>query len=108
MKYWNFFPVYFLTQYVKSATLQSPRLFEIILILGYQLLVDYCVPAEQCFWKTQELNRKSSVTAIHNIDLDVFPDLPHILGILEHHPERETGLLSFFQRLKICDVDVWT
>ena len=57
-------------------------------------------------WK-HEANRKRPVFASHSIDLDVFPD-PHILGILEHHHERETGLLSFFERLKICDVDVWT
>jgi hypothetical protein len=30
-----------------------------------------------------------------SIDFDVFPD-PHILGILELHPARETGVLSFF------------
>lgn len=46
-------------------------------------------------------------TSIHNIDLDVFLD-SHILGILGLHPGHETGLLSFFERLKICDVDVWT
>ena len=34
---------FFLTQYVQSATRQSPHLFEIISILGYQLLVDDCV-----------------------------------------------------------------
>ena len=45
--------------------------------------------------------------ASHNIDLDVFLD-SHIPGILGLHPGRETGLLSFFERLKICDVDVWT
>ena len=33
---------------------------------------------------------------------------PHILGILELHPGRETGLLLVFERLKISDVDVWT
>jgi len=62
------------------------------LTLGYQLRVDDCVPAEQCLWKTHELNRKRPVSAIHNIDLDVFLDF-NILGILEHHPELETGLL---------------
>ena len=39
-------------------------------------------------------NRKRPVSASLSIDLDVFPG-PYILGILEHHPERETGLLSF-------------
>jgi len=58
-------------------------------------------------WKKREANRKRPVSAIHNIDLDVFPG-PHIPGILGFHPGRETELLSFFERLKICDVDVWT
>ena len=57
--------------------------------------------------KIHEVNRKRPVSAIHNIDLDLFPG-PHIPGILELHPGHETGLLSFFERLKICDVDVWT
>ena len=88
----NFSPQsFFLTQYVRSATQQSPRLFEIILILGYQLRVDDCVPAEQCLWKTHELNRKRPVSAIHNIDLDVFLD-SHIPGILGLHPGREPRL----------------
>ena len=43
----------------------------------------------------------------HSIDLDVFPG-PHIPWILELHTGRETGLLSFFERLKISTVDVWT
>ena len=94
-------------QYVLSAARQSPRLFEIILILGYQLRVDDCVPAEQCLWKTHELNRKRPVSAIHNIDLDVFLD-SHIPVILELHPGREPKLLLFFERLKISDVHVWT
>jgi hypothetical protein len=41
------------------------------------------------------------------IDLDVFLD-SHIPGILELHLGREPRLLSFFERLKICDEDVWT
>ena len=94
-------------RYVRSTTRQSPHLFEIVLLLGYQLRVDDCAPAEQCLWKTHELSRKRPVSAIHNIDLDVFPD-PHILVILEHHPGRETGRLSFTERLKLCDVDVRT
>ena len=77
------------------------------MILGYQLRVDDCVPAEQCLWKKREANWKRPVSAIHNIDLDVFLDC-HIPGILGLHPGREPRLLSFFKRLKICDADVWT
>ena len=57
--------------------------------------------------KKREANRKRPVSASHSIDLDVFPD-SHILVILELHPGRETGLLLFFVRLRICDGDVWT
>ena len=75
------------------------------MLLGYQLRVDDCAPAEQCLWRIHEANRKRPVFASRSIDLDVYPD-SHILGILELHPGRETGLLLFFERLKICDVDV--
>jgi hypothetical protein len=46
-------------------------------------------------------------TSIHNSNLDVFLD-SHIPGILGLHPGREPRLLSFFERLKISDADVWT
>ena len=44
-------------QYVRSATRQLPRLFEIVLLLGYQLRIDDYAPAEQCLWKKHEASR---------------------------------------------------
>jgi len=52
-------------------------------------------------WKTHEINLERPVFLVQNIGLNIFPD-PHIVGILEHQPEREAGLPLFFERLKIC------
>ena len=49
---------FFLRQYVRSATRQLPRLFEIVLLLGYQLRVYDCVLAEQCLWKNMRQTGK--------------------------------------------------
>ena len=73
----NFSPQFFLTRYVQSTTWLWLHLFEIILILGYQLSVDDCDPVEECLWKKRETNCKRPVSAIHNIDLDVFPGSSH-------------------------------
>ncbi len=73
MKYWNSFPVgcFTLSVILRGRT---PRLFEIVSILGYQLRANDSVLVYSVSGKKREAIRKRPVSASHSIDLIVFPD----------------------------------